>query len=67
MACGRIKEFLDWEKIYRIDSIHDIENPASGKVMEKLGMEFEGIVRRYVVAPSISDLPRDCKMYAIVK
>jgi len=62
-----IKLFLEWEGIYRIESAHDTENPASGRVMEKLGMEYEGVVRKYFIAPAISDVPRDCKMYAIVK
>ncbi|MCL2740370.1 MAG: GNAT family N-acetyltransferase [Oscillospiraceae bacterium] len=32
----------------RIDARHDLINPASGKVMEKAGMEFEGIIRKRV-------------------
>jgi len=30
----------------RIFAIHDISNPASGGVMQKAGMEFEGIIRK---------------------
>ncbi len=30
----------------RIQAIHDVENPASGAVMGKCGMEYEGTLRR---------------------
>jgi [ribosomal protein S5]-alanine N-acetyltransferase len=36
-------------------------------VMEKVGMQREGILRKYIVHPNISDEPRDSFMYAIVK
>ena len=53
--------------IYRVFATCDIENPASARVMEKVGMQCEGILRRYIVHPNISDEPRDSYMYAIVK
>ena len=31
----------------RIQAKHDVNNPASGRVMEKVGMKFEGILRSY--------------------
>jgi ribosomal-protein-alanine N-acetyltransferase len=30
----------------RIEARHDVDNPASGRVMEKAGMKFEGILRQ---------------------
>jgi [ribosomal protein S5]-alanine N-acetyltransferase len=53
--------------IYRVFATCDVENPASARVMEKVGMQCEGILRRYIVHPNISDEPRDSYMYAIVK
>jgi RimJ/RimL family protein N-acetyltransferase len=53
--------------IYRVFATCDIENPASARVMEKIGMQREGILRRYIVHPNISPEPRDSYMYAIVK
>ena len=53
--------------IYRVFATCDIENPASARVMEKVGMQCEGVLRRYIVHPNISDEPRDSYMYAIVK
>lgn len=32
--------------VNRIEASHDIENPGSGKVMQKNGMTFEGILRQ---------------------
>lgn len=30
----------------RIQAVHDVRNPASGRVMEKLGMTLEGVIRQ---------------------
>ena len=53
--------------IYRVNATCDVENVASARVMEKAGMQREGLLRRYVLHPNISDEPRDCYIYAIVK
>jgi [ribosomal protein S5]-alanine N-acetyltransferase len=53
--------------IYRVFATCDVENPASARVMEKVGMQCEGILRKYIVHPNISDEPRDSYVYAIVK
>jgi ribosomal-protein-alanine N-acetyltransferase len=62
------KCLVDWAKeqpgVYRIEAHHDIDNPASGKVMEKAGMTFEGILRRHSISPNVSDEPRDAAIYA---
>ena len=49
----------------RIEAYHDTRNPASGKVMEKAGMSFEGIKRQG--AKDIKGNFRDISMYAILK
>jgi ribosomal-protein-alanine N-acetyltransferase len=53
--------------IYRVFATCDIENFASARVMEKVGMQREGILRRYMTHPNISEEPRDGYIYAIVK
>jgi len=53
--------------IFRIQACHDIDNHSSGKVMKKLGMVYEGILRKYSLHPNISIIPRDVKMYSKVK
>ena len=53
--------------IYRVYATTDVENVGSRRVMEKAGMQCEGVLRKYMIHPNISDVPRDCYMYAIVK
>jgi [ribosomal protein S5]-alanine N-acetyltransferase len=55
------------EKIKRIWATHNINNEASGKVMVKLGMSFEGVLRKNIVYPNISTEPQDTKIYSLVK
>lgn len=54
-------------EIYRVQAFCDVENIASARVMEKAGMTREGLLRRYVLHPNISDEPRDAYLYAVVK
>ena len=62
---------VDWAlaqpDIWRIGDVCDIDNPASGRVMEKAGMTFEGVLRRWVVHPNVSGEPRDCLGLAKVR
>jgi RimJ/RimL family protein N-acetyltransferase len=53
--------------IYRVYATTDTENVASQRVLQKVGMQCEGILRKYIVHPNISDVPRDSYMYAVVK
>ena len=53
--------------LHRIWSFVDVENRASYRVLEKAGMEREGVLRRWVVHPTVSDRPRDCYTYAIIR
>lgn len=53
--------------VYRIYATADVENIASQRVLEKAGMQREGILRRESLHPNTSPEPRDCYMYAIVK
>ena len=58
---------LDQPDVWRASAFCDVDNPASEKVMQKAGMAFEGILRRYFVHPNVSSEPRDCRMYAKVR
>lgn len=53
--------------IWRIGDVCDVENRASARVMEKAGMNFEGIARRWMIHPNIGNEPRDCRVYARVR
>lgn len=53
--------------IYRVYATTDVENIASRRVLEKVGMQCEGLLRKYIIHPNISDVPRDSYIYAITK
>lgn len=44
-----------------------VENAASARVMEKAGLEREGVLRRWQSFPNVGPEPRDCVFYARVK
>ncbi len=50
-------------KLNRIEAVHAIENEASGKVMQKAGMSFEGVLRQRMFAKGRFC---DVKQYAAV-
>lgn len=62
---------IDWAfqqpSIFRVYATTDVENVASRRVLEKVGMQCEGILRTYILHPNIDDVPRDSYMYAITK
>ncbi|HMZ84142.1 MAG TPA: GNAT family N-acetyltransferase [Rhodocyclaceae bacterium] len=62
-----VRDMLDVPHIYRIDAVCDVDNPASARVLEKLGMQLEGRLRRYMEHPNLSGEPRDVLMYSIVR
>lgn len=53
--------------VFRIGAVCDVENVASARVMEKAGLTREGVLRRWLIHPNISDEPRDCFSYAKVR
>jgi [ribosomal protein S5]-alanine N-acetyltransferase len=56
--------WLDQPSVYRVSAFCDVENLASARVIEKAGMQFEGLLRRYNVHPNISAEPRDVLIFA---
>jgi [ribosomal protein S5]-alanine N-acetyltransferase len=64
---GIIAWAMRQKDIYRIWAVCDVDNLASARVMEKAGMQREGVLRRWSVHPNISAEPRDSYCYAIVK
>ena len=50
--------------MYRVWAVCDVDNVASARVLEKAGMSFEGILRRYQIHPNIGPEPRDARCYA---
>ena len=54
-------------EVFRVWAVCDVDNAASARVLEKAGMRREGVLRRWASHPNISDEPRDCFCYALVK
>ena len=71
VATEALRPIVEWglgqEGIYRVWALCDAENGASARVLEKVGMQREGLLRRYSLHPNISFEPRDCYCYAAVK
>jgi len=67
-AVGAIIEWaFQQPSIHRVYATTDVDNAASQRVLEKAGMQCEGILRKYILHPNISDVPRDSYIYAIIK
>ncbi len=66
-----LRSLVEWAlsqtSIYRVWALCDVDNLASARVLEKAGMQREGLLRRQIIHPNISDEPRDCYCYAIAK
>jgi len=53
--------------VFRIGAVCDVDNVGSARLLEKSGFVREGLLRRWLVHPNISDEPRDCYSYARVR
>ena len=53
--------------IFRVWATCDVENAGSAAVLERVGMQREGVLRRWIVHPNLGPEPRDVFCYAIVK
>jgi RimJ/RimL family protein N-acetyltransferase len=53
--------------IHRVWATCDIENEAPARLLERVGMQREGVRRRWQIHPNLAATPRDCYCYAIVK
>jgi RimJ/RimL family protein N-acetyltransferase len=58
---------LEDPQVRRVWAVCDVDNTASARVMEKVGMTFEGVLRRWVIHPNVSPDPRDALCYALVR
>lgn len=67
-AARRVMEWLfDDGAVWRVWATCDVENIASAHVLEKIGMNREGKLRRLVIRPNIGPQPRDAFIYARVR
>jgi [ribosomal protein S5]-alanine N-acetyltransferase len=50
--------------IQRIWTVCDVENTRSRRVLEKLGFQREGTLRKWLILPAFGKLPRDCYIFS---
>lgn len=58
-----LRHGLEEMRLIRIEGMHDIENEASGQVMQKAGMQYEGTMPKKML---IKGRFRDVKQYSVV-
>jgi RimJ/RimL family protein N-acetyltransferase len=66
-----VSAVVDWAiaqpDVYRVWAVCDVDNPASARVLEKAGLQREGVLRRWLLHPGVAPTPRDCLCYARVR
>ena len=71
LAAEALRPVVAWAlarpEIFRVWALCDVDNRASARVLEKVGMTREGLLRRSTMHPNVGDEPRDSYCYAIVK
>jgi RimJ/RimL family protein N-acetyltransferase len=58
---------LGQPEIFRVWAVCDVDNTASRRVLERLGLQHEGVLRRWIVHPGAGQVPRDAHCYSVVK
>jgi len=67
-AAGAVVEWVIAQpEIHRVWATVDLENVASQRVLEKVGMVREGVLRRWLVAPNLGPVPRDVWSFSRIK
>jgi [ribosomal protein S5]-alanine N-acetyltransferase len=64
---GLVQWAMSHPGVYRIWAVCDVDNVASARLLQSVGMQFEGTLRRWLIHPNMSEAPRDCLCYAAVK
>ena len=54
-------------ELHRVWAVCDVDNLGSARVMEKIGMAREGLLRRWVVHPNIGTTLRDALCYSWIR
>ena len=70
-ATEAARALVDWAfsqpQVFRIWTVCDVENGASARVLEKLGLVREGVLKRWSIRPNLSPEPRDSYCYALTR
>lgn len=67
-ALRKVIEYLIFEVgFFRVEAVYNMNNEASGRVMQKAGMKYEGTLRGRAINLNKDGNPDDLKMCAIIK
>ncbi len=63
-----VRPIVEWVKeqpeIFRLYAVCDVENPGSARVLEKLKLRYEGLLRRAIMHVNAGPEPRDVHCFA---
>ena len=66
-----VKAVVAWAlaqaQIWRVWAYCQVQNSASARVLEKAGLEREGVLKRWGVFPGLGPEPQDCYCYGMVR
>ena len=62
-----ITQAFKLDTVERVGAVCDVENPASRRVMEKAGMNYEGILASWMIHPNMGPKARDCYCLSITR
>jgi RimJ/RimL family protein N-acetyltransferase len=66
-ATAVVQVALEIPSIWRVQAMCDVEHSRSARVLEKVGLQYEGTLRRYCILPNRSDTPRDMLCFARIR
>ena len=70
-ATEAVQAIVSWAikqpSIMRVWALCDVDNKSSARVLEKVGMDREGLLRRFIIHPNESKKPRDVYCYSLIK
>lgn len=58
---------LAQREVWRVDAVCDVDNPASARLLERVGMALEGRLAAHGLHPGAGPMPRDVWLYARVR
>ena len=69
LATEAVRAVVEWAAlepaIRCVWAYTDVENLASGRVLEKAGLSRAGILEAWATHPNIASTPRDCHIYSL--
>jgi len=62
-----LDEAFAQDSVWRVDALCDVENQASARLLQSVGLVHEGVLRRHSRHPNLGETPRDVSVHARVR